>query len=270
MRLPLWDSPPYNQRMRTVSLLLVWAIVLHALPAAAEDPHSPAQRAESHYQLAVRLFGEGRYREALDEFDTAIALSPESIFFCNRAIVLLQLREAERALESLETCQRTHSGGREELADIDAQRAAVNVVVHHITSGARDTVSAMNAPVLVAPAPTGWGMTETGFLLAGIGAAALASAATLDFLSADLHADFVASSTADVTATQSIAQRREQYDALRQRYVTRQRVWLGLTAVGALTAATGLTLVVWSWSRNDRVALQWDVGAATGSVRFTW
>lgn len=236
-------------RLRTIIVLLAVLWTSHA--STQELP--PKQRAEGHYQTAVKLFGEGRYAEALAEFDQAIAISPESIFYCNRAVVLIELDEAAEALESLETCQRTHSGSAEELAAIDAQRAAVSVITSHVQPGALGTVSLINAPIVAPaePASRGWTRVETGILLMGIGGAAFASAATLDFLSKDLKDDLRIASEARVDGGADYAQRQREYDEARIAYRNRQRVWIGLTAGGALFTLTGATFAISRWLSSN-------------------
>ncbi len=232
---------------RLLSIALLIATLLVASSAHAQAPSPATGTAESHYQSAVRLFGEGRYGEALGEFDAAIALSPESIFFCNRAIVLIKLQEPEAALQSLETCQQTHAGDQAELAEIDAQRAAVQVMVGHVRPSVLDTVSLINAPSVAPDARSGWTWTSTGVLLMSIGGAAIASAATLDFLSKDLQQTLQARATAVIVADGDYLRRQAEYDEARKRYVDRQRIWLGLTAAGAVLTVTGATLVVSQW-----------------------
>jgi tetratricopeptide (TPR) repeat protein len=223
---------------RLLVSLLVLSLSFVGTPLFAQDPHSQESEAESHYQTAVRLFGEGRYREALDEFDAAIAIRPESIFYCNRAVVLIQLGETSEALDSLETCQETFSGGEAELAEIDAQRQAVEVIVRGIRPSSLETVSGINAPTPVTDTRgPGWNKGSSGYLLIGIGGALLASAATLDLLSADLKQQFVDESTGPRGSTE------ETYQELRQRYVDRQRIWLGLTAAGGVFTLSGITLL---------------------------
>lgn len=249
----------------SLSLLLASSIILLCTSQALAqgDPHSPKVAAESRYQTAVRLFGEGRYREALDEFDAAIALSPESIFYCNRAIVLIQLREPQEALESLRICQQTFTGDEAELAQIDAQRAAVDVAVNVLRPGATSTVSAINAPQLDDSAER-WTRANTGYLVLGLGGALFASAATLDLLSGDLK-----------EALQTAADGRsiEDYDVARDAYVARRRIWLGLTAAGAVFTLSGGILVVSHFiggASNSDVELGLQLHNPGMSVRFRW
>ena len=266
-------------RFRSITLAVALVSSLLVTNAAAQDAPAPAPEvpskaratAETHYQTAVRLYGEGRYREALDEFDAAIAKSPESIFYCNRAVALIKLQEPEEALESLQTCQSTHTGDKAELASIDAQRSGVAVMVDHVQPGVLETVSAINAPTLVAPeAPRrGWTRLETGILLIGIGGASLASAATLDFLSQELRDQLEAASSVSLDGTEGFQEERTRYDELRQRYVRRQRIWLGLTAGGAAITLTGAILVTSRLvSRSRKVEVGVGPGGANIQVRL--
>lgn len=254
-------------------LSFVFATVVCLLPArltAQVDPHSPKADAEAHYQTAVRLFGEGRYREALDEFDAAIELSPESIFYCNRAIVLIQLTEIESALDSLETCQNTFTGDPTDLAAIDAQRLGVERVVRHVRPGVLDTVSMINAP-LEAPVVEDdrWTRASTGFVLLAAGGALLASAATLDVLSGDIRERFESESQGPRGSTE------EDYTAARNAYVARQRIWIGLTGAGALAVVSGAVLVGSYWlaapgEETVEVGIR-SVGSGIGAaIRLSW
>ena len=229
-----------------LGLLVALAAVAPTNVAAQTDPHASKIDAEARYQTAVRLFGEGRYREALDEFDAAIALTPESIFFCNRAIVLIQLTEVEAALESLETCQSTFTGEPGELAAIDAQRSAVDLVVRVVRPGTLDTVSAMTTPVVIQdPTGAGWTRASTGYVLLAAGGALLASAATFDILSSSVR------DTLDDMIANPRTVTEEQFRAQLNEYKSRQRIWLLLTGGGALATLTGATLVVTHWLADD-------------------
>lgn len=254
-----------------IAPLLSAVLALCALPSKAgaqSDPHADGSSAEAHYQTAVRLFGEGRYREALDEFDAAIEQSPESIFFCNRAIVLIQLTEVDEALHSLETCQNTFTGARSELAAIDAQRLAVERVVRSIRPAAFGTISSINAPVLdpIAPEGDGWTRASTGYVLLAAGGALLASAATLDLLSGDVRRNLEAEAQGPRGSNE------EDYVAAREAYVGRQRIWLGLAGAGAVASVIGASLVVthFLFTPEAPVAVGVSPGAATVSILLAW
>ncbi|MBA2663704.1 MAG: tetratricopeptide repeat protein [Bradymonadaceae bacterium] len=227
--------------------LLVVAVALLLLASAANaqqgDPHAPLEYAESHYQLAVRFFGEGRYREAVAEFDRAIALSPEPIFYCNRAVVLLQLKEADEALKSLQTCRDTFVGDNEELRQIDAQTGAIAVFVGHLRPNAMRLGAAIADRALALPVEppasrdAQWGASDYGYLSLATGAALLASAATLDWLSADLREEFLLQSNGGANTSS------ERHAQLEEQIHDRQRVFLGLTIGGAVFSALGIGLV---------------------------
>ena len=236
-----------------------------AAHAQEAEPHTAGDSAESHYQGAVRLFGEGRYVEALQEFDKAIAISPESIFYCNRAVVLIKLGEPLEALRSLETCQNTFTGADAELAEIDAQRLGVERMVHNVRAGALATVDAINTPLAVEPAPqgSGWTKASTGYVLLGVGGALLASAVTLDRLSVDIKDRFVEEARGRVDGTE------EAYLEARAAYVQRQRIWLGLAAGGAAVTLVGSSLVALHFLGGNEGA---DVSALVtpGGVSLRW
>ena len=246
-------------------VVAMFASVALAAPASAQaDPHSAQDDAEAHYQAAVTLFGEARYREALDEFDAAIAISPESIFFCNRAIVLIQLAEVDEALEALGTCQRTFAGDPSELAAIDAQRQAVAVVVNHVRPSAFATISAINAPTFEAPPRRRWNRSSTGYVLLAAGGALLASAATLDLLSSEIRREL------EEEARGKLGSDEENYLAAREAYLARQRIWLGLAGAGALSTLAGAALVgSWLLRSEETVSVGWGLEFFAGGLGLT-
>lgn len=223
-----------------VGLALLFAAMSPAIASAQQDPHDPRNAAEAHYQAAVRLFGEGRYREALDEFDVAIELSPEPVFYCNRAVVLIKLEESLEALQSLETCRDTFAGDPVELAQIDAQASGVGAFVRHVgPSATRVAQRVASEGVSVAPRDDGWGLSDVGYLSLGAGAAVLASAATLDLLSEDLRADFEAEASGEAGTSYV------RYRELRDEFETRQAIFAWLTIGGLALAITGVSLVTY-------------------------
>jgi tetratricopeptide (TPR) repeat protein len=230
---------------RHVAPLALIALLLCSTPALAQQASS-AQQAEDHYQSAAKLFGEGRYREALEEFDAAIAIAPEAIFFCNRAVVLIKLQEFDAALDSMRTCRDTFEGDPRELAQIDAQLNALTLYVRHLQRNAAATATTIatrpkSAPGTPPPKP-GWGASDTGYLVLGVGAALLGSAATLDLLSADLVQDYRDAATGPDPA---------RYAQLKQDLSQRQRVFWGLTIGGSILAATGASIVLYNFISED-------------------
>lgn len=215
------------------------------LTLAAPSPALAQQQdAEGHYQSAVRLLGEGRYRESLQEFDAAIAITPNPIFYCNRAVALIQLKELDAALDSLQTCRDTFEGDDQALAQIDAQLKALSLLVREVRPNAtKNAITIATLPRATnTPAKGGWSAADTGYIGLGIGAALLGSAATLDLLSADLVTDFKDASTGTDRA---------RYDAARADLAQRQRIFWGLTIGGSVLAATGAGLILYHFLSDD-------------------
>ena len=78
--------------------LFAAAIAIVALPAAAET--SP--EVQKHFELGNQLYAEGRYDDALVEYDKAYALSNNFKILYNRGQVLVMLRRDPEAIEALE------------------------------------------------------------------------------------------------------------------------------------------------------------------------
>ncbi len=259
-----------NDFHRTVALLSAAAVLLGSVPGFAQDPHSE-DTAEQHYQAAASLFGEGRYREALDEFDAAIAISPEPVFYCNRAVVLVKLREPVAAVESMQVCRNTFEGSDEELAQIDAQTLAMETFVSTVRSRSSEVARDIAAgPVVVegpapAPADDSWDLASTGYVTLAIGLAVLGGALTLDLLSADLRDEFIAQSEGGSGTS------RERYDELKADYDQRQLIFYGLAAGGAVLTVAGGILVAWDLldsSEEVSVGATPTPGGAVGTVQF--
>lgn len=214
---------------------------------AQDDGPSPDVEADRHYGEAVRLFGEGRYREAIEEFDRAIALTDEPVFYCNRGIALIKLNEWDAALEDLRTCRQTFEGDAAELAQIDAQyrglRAFVRSVRPRAIEVAQDMAAADIEPkvVEISEPQSFWNTELLGHLSLGTGTALLTAAITLDFLSSDLRDEFVAESQGGPGTSP------QRYLELRDELETRQTVFAGLTISGAALAVTGVSILTYTW-----------------------
>lgn len=254
--------------VRRLCVLIVMSTgLLIALPALAgeneKEPADKAGEADRHYGEAVRLFGEGRYREAIEEFDAAIALTQEPVFFCNRGIALIKLNEWEAALTDLRTCSETFRGAPDEVAQIDAQykglRAFVRGVRPRAVEVARDIAAGSVTPkvVEVPKHESPWNIELAGHLSLGTGAVLLTAAVTLDYLSGDLRDDFVAESEGGPGTSQ------KRYYQLRDELETRQTVYTVLTASGATLAVTGASILAYSWFFSDDPA---ESRSTAGSV----
>ncbi len=230
-----------------VSILLVVSLVL-ASPGllAQEDPHGSRTEAEQHYQSAVLLLSEGRYLDALNEFDAAIELSPQAIFYCNRALVLVKLKETGEAVKSLRLCRDNFEGDASELAQIDAQYHGVgayhDIVRPHSIIIAQDIAS---GPVTGARSDDAWNVADFGLISMGVGAAFLASALTVDVLSQTLADDFVRESEGGPGTSQT------RYDQLKSDLEFRKAVFWGLAGAGAVFVAVGGTMVAYEFASDD-------------------
>ncbi|MFP4599014.1 MAG: hypothetical protein ACLFVJ_12225 [Persicimonas sp.] len=232
--------------------------------SASDDQARARQRAieaDQHYGEAVRLFGEGRYREAIEEFDRAIELSDESVFFCNRGIALIKLNEWNAALDDMHACRQRFEGDDEELAQIDAQYRGLHAFVRgvrpHAVEVARDIASGGVSETGVAvDEPSPWTLELAGHLSLGTGSVLLTAAVMLDYLSADLKDEFVTQSNGGPgTSPQRHAELGDELE-------TRQNVFAGLTISGAALAVTGVSILSYEWFFADNASDQ----TAAGSV----
>lgn len=250
-----------------VSILLVVSLVL-ASPGllAQEDPHGSRTEAEQHYQTAVLLLSEGRYLDALNEFDAAIELSPQAIFYCNRALVLVKLKETGEAVKSLRLCRDNFEGDAAELAQIDAQYHGVEayhaVVRPHSIIIAQDIAS---GPIAGARSDDAWNIADVGLISMGVGAAFLASALTVDVLSQTLADDFVRESEGGPGTSQT------RYDQLKSDLEFRKAVFWGLAGAGAVFVAVGGTMVAYEFASDDGVVTLLPMldGTSAGVQIFT-
>lgn len=230
---------------------MMLVFLLPTTPVMAQDPHDSRELAESHYQLAVRLFGEGRYREALDEFDAAIALYSDPIFHCNRGIVLLQLAEIEGSLRSLLECEASFEGEESEKAQINAQALGIQTFLTHIRPAAISTASSLSqadAPMIVEiPAESGWKLRHTGILLVSSAAALSVAALVLDLQSAELKQQFIEESRGEPGTS------RQRYEELRSSLERRQYLFVGLSGAAVLSAGIGLSMIFVDYRRGTAV-----------------
>lgn len=215
----------------------------------AQDPHESESAANVHYQTAVRLFGEGRYREALGEFNEAIAIRDEPVFHCNRALVLLKLSETEEAVHSLERCRDGFEGDEREFASIDAQLQGVSTFQYVLRSSAITVAQDIASGPIVGPTPrrsqSGWDLADFGYLTAGVGGALLASALTLDLTSATLRDEFEAESRGGIGTSS------RRHEDLRGQLKTRQTAFLVLGISGAVVTLTGISMIIAYYVSDD-------------------
>jgi len=236
-----------------VGLIVAPGLLMFASPVWAQqgegDPHDSDQNAEVHYQIAMRLFNEGRYRESVEEFDRALSLLDDPIFWCNRAVPLMKLAEMEQARESLTHCRDGFELASEDYAQVDAQLAALTVAVRQVEPVARGVAQIAGqrplevAPVLVETPEEGGGRRVAGWALAGAGVGLLASAWVIDLRSAGVVQELVSASEEGAS--------RQRYDALRSEVALRQRVVWSLAGAGAAATLVGGGLLTWDVMKRE-------------------
>lgn len=256
---------------RGLTVLALHFLFLLGIGATAygfDDPHDASAQAESHYQLAVRFYGEGRYREAVYEFERAIGVMPEAIFYCNRAVALIKLDEMEAALRSMVECRDRFEGDDEELHQIDAQTRALEIVARSVRLQAvvvaRDMSMGMAMPVqpVVVVEPSRGTASRYGYLGLGLGAGLLASALVLDWASADLRQDYVTQSRGGPGTSEA------QHALLADRLRSRQQAFYGLVGGAAAVSVVGAGLLTYhfasSKSGSERVG-HLRIGTSSGA-----
>lgn len=264
---------------------LAWLCVLPGRAhAQAEEGPSPEERAEAeaHYTAAVDLFNSGRYREALEEFDAAIARAPEPIFYCNRAVVLAAIESYDESLDDLRTCRETYATSAEEAGQLDGQirgfelllsarRHATTMASLPMTDATQGSAPDPEATTPEAPldpaARPGRGKRVFGVTSLVLGGAMVAGALTLDQLSGDLRRAYIEESQGGDQA---------RYDELRGQLERRQLAFYGLLGAGALLGVTGAAMTLWGTAqgapqdRRAQLVPQLGPGGAGATLRWSF
>jgi len=164
--------------IRTLCLALV-ASILAALPApAAGDPPTSAKReADRHFKTGVELFEEGKYSEALAEFEQAYALESHPLVLYNLAAAHRALSQYAQAVDFYKRFLAEGKGivrpkqlarGERELADL--LRRVARIEVSTTPEGATVSVdgrpvgpSPLDQPLLLGPGDHLVGATLDGY-----------------------------------------------------------------------------------------------------------
>ena len=236
-------------------LCILVSICLCASPALAQEEKTQEAKeaqAQSYYNQAITLFGQGRHREAVVAFDKAIQINPVPVYYCNKAIAQLKLNQLGDAIKSTTTCRDTFKGDKQELAKIDARLKAFQAVAEHTRANGRLTAqsialkSKVKKTVIVPPAKPivddSWNASDWGYISVALGGALLASALTLDWLSAD---------AVDTLKTQSQGGNKQDYDDARATIEQRKPLFWGLTIGGSLLSALGVGLITYHYLGQD-------------------
>lgn len=233
---------------------------LAAQPAERAEPVGELERAEQHYRMAVQFYGQGRYRESVEEFDLAIGLQEDPVMHCNRAAPLIKLGELREARESLRRCRDGYAPGDSERAYVDAEVAALGLVLDRILPRSKEVVRGLiegpptvegSAEVeFLAPADPGprrrlSGRGVAGISLVGVGALGAAGAVVLDILSASMVEEFRRQSEGGPGTSAA------RHEELRLQIEQRQGLFWGLTLGSVAAVSLGAGLMIWDLARGD-------------------
>ena len=238
-----------SARVLLVLCVSVWC-------ASVEAQEAPEEKADAFYLQAIQLFNEGRYQEALENFDRAIALNPVAVFFCNRGTVLMKLDERAEALVSMESClsrfEVTDEESAAEKAQIDAEVGALRLVVRGLVpASARVATNIATKPegedrtkiVIVEPIDEGVDMWAVGaWGAAGVAGASLLGALVLDLVTQPVIEDF--------KRTAEAGDNRERYDALRGA-IDQRKVVIGALVVAGSVSAIASGVLFWAGTDSD-------------------
>jgi tetratricopeptide (TPR) repeat protein len=83
---------------RRIALVLIAAAAAARAEAPVDDPDTDAAR--HHFRLGEALYAEGKYREAMREFETAYSIAPRPAFTFNVARCWERLEEWARAADT--------------------------------------------------------------------------------------------------------------------------------------------------------------------------
>lgn len=231
------------------ALLLLALSPGHALAASSEE------LAAEEYAKAIQLYNAGRNREAIAAFERAITHSPQPVYFCNRAVVLLTLEEHARAIEDLTRCRDTYEMEPQELALVSAQLDALTLVERGVKRRARQIAAQIADRPTPTPIPTpiqpetppprqGSAARTLGWVSLALGTSALTSALTLSAVSQERVTAFGRDCQQPPSPAPSCAEDRA---ILRQR----QAGFWGLAAGSAVLGITGIVILRATRSRDE-------------------
>lgn len=251
--------------------LLLFCGAAAAQSAEKADNLGAMERAEQHYRMAVQFYGQGRYRESVEEFDMAIALHDDPVMHCNRAVPLIRLGELREATQSLRLCRDSYAEEDPERAVVDAEVAALSLIIDIVSVRSLEMVGAIGSKergeraVVVAPTPqvepikgrrvSGKGVA--GMALIGAGALAGVGAAVLDMVSAPMVEEFREQSRGGIGTSPG------RHEELRLQIQQRQRLFWGLTGAGVAVASVGAGLIIWELTgamKEDARAVSLQIG----------
>lgn len=238
--------------MRASIALLASSILFISASAAAQD----FEQVQLHFDNGVRLYEEGKYDAAIDEFQKGYALYPDPVLLYN---ISMAHGKMGRMDQSLAVAQLAHSTG---LEDPDRTQNLARISALQASQNSRDIAS--NAAVARANSPSGadtWlGRTDWRFWAGagavGLGVGSLVIGAVVDSGISDTIEAYEAAADAGETAT---------YIRLRNTINDDQGTAIGLYVVGGLLVAGGGALMTWSAMENQTFAVVPTRGGAVAA-----
>lgn len=243
----------------------------------AEEAESRLEEAEHHYQLGAQLFGQGRYREALEAFDRSLTAFDDPLVHCNRAAALLRIDEVRGARDALIICRDSYENGSEDFQFIDAQVHGLTIYVEYvrprsievardIAMGPPERREPLEEPFLAAELePRLSGLGGSGIVLLSVAVAGGVGAFVFDLRSAALVEAYRRESLGGPGTS------RERYQSLREELEERQAVFqvISLASIGfGVLGATMLGVDLVRVSR-DRKVLSLDIERDFVGVSFS-
>ncbi len=241
-------------------MLLLGALAWPAL-AQAQEPAQAETSAAEDYARGAQLYNEGRNREALEAFNSAIKKANEPVYLCNRAVVLITLEEYDRAIEDLRVCRDTYEMPEASRAQIDAQLKALELFEQTLRPRARDVAGlianppkqqdsgrepdgAITPPEVTEPS-TLTPRRSLGWVMFGLGTGALVGMGAVEFVNRDAVARYKSVCLGDGPQPEDLDMCRVSQDTLsNQRLLART-----LLVSGSVLAITGGVLL---WSSRER------------------
>ena len=238
-----------------------------------EEEVAAMLKAEEHYRMAVQLYGQGRYRESVEEFDRALELYEDPLVHCNRAVPLLRLGELREARESLEVCRDSYEEESEDHRTIDAQVQGLKIIIEEVmprsVEVARDIAAgprAVGEQVVPVSDPRLGGVGGAGIVLMAAGATTGVMALVVDVRSSELVEEFQRQSRGGEGTSAG------RHEELRQELEGRQTLFYGLSAaaVGLGVVGSGLLGVELWRIRGERALMEVEMGVGEVGVRVRW
>lgn len=119
--------------MKTFTLLpVLYAALLLAPAARAEDASVAAHQASAHFQRGVTLYGEADYRAALVEFRRAYAIAPNAGVLYNVGETQYQLQDYAGALTTFERYVAESGPGDGHRAEVEGNLDVLRTRVGHV------------------------------------------------------------------------------------------------------------------------------------------